>query len=65
MERITLTQIEVDELKNLSNTSSDEVKQCLRYFCEDIRSAEINFAPQRASSREATIEKIETYLSWK
>jgi len=55
----------IQALKNLSNISSDEVKQTLRYFCEDMRNADINFAPQRASTREVTIEKIETYLSGK
>ena len=49
-------------LKNLSSTPSGEIKQHLHAFCIDIQNADIAFAPQRAKTREAAIEKIEAYL---
>ncbi|NDV79035.1 hypothetical protein [Dysgonomonas sp. 511] len=50
-------------LKNLNTSSSDEVKACLQMFCRDMENAEINFAPQRAKTRESTVELLKAYLN--
>ena len=50
-------------LKNVSANGSDELKKRLTDFRDNMQNAQINFAPQRASNREATIELLTEYLN--
>lgn len=49
-------------LKNVIAHPTEEIHQVLRDFRDDIKNADIRFAPQRASTRDAVIDKLNSFV---
>lgn len=49
-------------LKNVIANPTEEIHQVLRNFRDDIKNADIRFAPQRASTRDAVIDNLNSFV---